>query len=77
MIEAVGLSKRYGETQALEKLDLEVAAGTILGVLGPNGAGKTTGLRILTHADHARQRAGPGGRSRRGRRGSRCGARSG
>ena len=48
MIEAVGLSKRYGETQALEKVDLEVAPGAILGVLGPNGAGKTTALRILT-----------------------------
>jgi len=48
MIEAVALSKRYGETQALDKVDLEVPAGSILGVLGPNGAGKTTGVRILT-----------------------------
>ena len=48
MIEAKGLSKRYGETQALDRVDLEVAAGSILGVLGPNGAGKTTGVRILT-----------------------------
>ena len=48
MIEARGLSKRYGETQALDGIDLEVAAGSILGVLGPNGAGKTTGVRILT-----------------------------
>ena len=48
MIEAVGLSKRYGETQALQKVDLEVAPGAILGVLGPNGAGKTTALRVLT-----------------------------
>jgi len=48
MIEATGLSKRYGETQALDDVDLEVAAGTILGVLGPNGAGKTTALRILS-----------------------------
>jgi ABC-2 type transport system ATP-binding protein len=48
MIEAAALSKRYGETQALDKVDLEVAAGSILGVLGPNGAGKTTGVRILT-----------------------------
>jgi ABC-2 type transport system ATP-binding protein len=47
MIEARALSKRYGETQAVDDLDLEVAAGTILGVLGPNGAGKTTALRIL------------------------------
>ena len=48
MIEAAALSKRYGETQALDKVDLAVAAGSILGVLGPNGAGKTTGVRILT-----------------------------
>ena len=48
MIEAGALSKRYGETQALDKVDLEVPAGSILGVLGPNGAGKTTGVRILT-----------------------------
>ena len=48
MIEAEALSKRYGETQALDRVDLEVAAGSILGVLGPNGAGKTTGVRILT-----------------------------
>jgi ABC-2 type transport system ATP-binding protein len=48
MIEATALSKHYGETQALDKVDLEVTAGSILGVLGPNGAGKTTGVRILT-----------------------------
>jgi len=48
MIEAVGLTKAYGETQALAGVDLAVAAGSILGVLGPNGAGKTTAVRILT-----------------------------
>ncbi len=48
MIEARGLTKRYGETVALDGVDLEVAAGSVLGVLGPNGAGKTTGVRILT-----------------------------
>ena len=48
MIEAEGLSKRYGETQALDGVDLEVATGSIVGVLGPNGAGKTTAQRILT-----------------------------
>jgi ABC-2 type transport system ATP-binding protein len=47
-IEAEGLTKRYGTTQALAGIDLSVAAGTILGVLGPNGAGKTTAVRILT-----------------------------
>jgi ABC-2 type transport system ATP-binding protein len=47
-IEAEGLTKRYGTTQALAGIDLSVARGTILGVLGPNGAGKTTAVRILT-----------------------------
>ncbi len=48
MIEAVGLQKRYGDTQALAGVDFSVPAGTILGLLGPNGAGKTTAVRILT-----------------------------
>jgi ABC-2 type transport system ATP-binding protein len=48
MIEAEGLTKRYGETQALAGVDIAVPAGSILGVLGPNGAGKTTAVRILT-----------------------------
>jgi ABC-2 type transport system ATP-binding protein len=48
MIEAAGLRKRFGSTQAFDGLDLEVAAGQILGVLGPNGAGKTTAVRVLT-----------------------------
>ena len=48
MIEAEGLTKRYGETRALAGVDLAVPAGTILGLLGPNGAGKTTAVRVLT-----------------------------
>jgi ABC-2 type transport system ATP-binding protein len=48
MIEAEGLRKAYGETQALAGVDVAVPAGSILGVLGPNGAGKTTAVRILT-----------------------------
>jgi ABC-2 type transport system ATP-binding protein len=42
-----GLSKRYGDTLALDAVDLEVAAGEIFGFLGPNGAGKTTMIRVL------------------------------
>jgi ABC-2 type transport system ATP-binding protein len=41
------LSKRYGETVALDSLDLEVREGEVYGYLGPNGAGKTTTLRLL------------------------------
>ena len=46
-IEAHGLTKRYGTTQALAGVDLAAEEGTVLGVLGPNGAGKTTAVRIL------------------------------
>jgi len=45
-IEAKGLVKTYGETRALDGLDLTTEAGSILGVLGPNGAGKTTAVRV-------------------------------
>lgn len=43
-----GLSKSFGAVRALDGVDLEAAAGTVLGVLGPNGAGKTTAVRILS-----------------------------
>ena len=46
-IEAVGLRKRFGATQALDGIDLAARRGSVLGVLGPNGAGKTTAVRIL------------------------------
>jgi ABC-2 type transport system ATP-binding protein len=42
-----GLSKRYGETLALDSLDLAVSEGEVYGYLGPNGAGKTTTIRLL------------------------------
>jgi len=51
---AKGLRKRYGATEVLAGVDLEVAAGECFGLLGPNGAGKTTTLKIclgLTEAD--------------------------
>ena len=47
VIEAEGLRKRFGPTQALDGVDLAARRGTVLGVLGPNGAGKTTAVRIL------------------------------
>jgi ABC-2 type transport system ATP-binding protein len=46
-IRAAGLSKRYGDTLALDGLDLTVREGEVYGYLGPNGAGKTTTIRLL------------------------------
>jgi ABC-2 type transport system ATP-binding protein len=43
-----GLGKRYDDLWALRDLDLQVPAGSVLGLLGHNGAGKTTAIRILT-----------------------------
>lgn len=43
-----GLVKHYGETRALDGVDLDVREGTVLGLLGPNGAGKTTLVRCLS-----------------------------
>jgi ABC-2 type transport system ATP-binding protein len=46
-IRTEALSKAFGSTYALRSLDLEVAAGEVIGYLGPNGAGKTTTIRCL------------------------------
>lgn len=46
-IEARALHKRYGDTVALENLDLDVPCGALFGLLGPNGAGKTTTFSIM------------------------------
>ncbi|MFE4870789.1 ATP-binding cassette domain-containing protein [Streptomyces sp. NPDC056682] len=43
-----GLVKHFGDTKALDGVDLDVREGTVLGVLGPNGAGKTTLVRCLS-----------------------------
>lgn len=46
-IEATGLTKSFGETRAVDGVDLAVRTGSVYGVLGPNGAGKTTTIRML------------------------------
>ena len=46
-VRARALTKRYGDTLALDGLDLVVAAGTVHAVLGPNGAGKSTAVNVL------------------------------
>jgi ABC-2 type transport system ATP-binding protein len=48
VIEAQGLTKRYGARTAIQEISFSVERGEILGFLGPNGAGKTTTMRILT-----------------------------
>jgi ABC-2 type transport system ATP-binding protein len=48
MIEATGLTKRFGSVRALDKVSFEVRKGEVVGFLGPNGAGKSTTMRILT-----------------------------
>jgi ABC-2 type transport system ATP-binding protein len=47
VIHAEGLAKRYGSTIAVDRIDLEVHAGEIVGILGPNGSGKTTTILML------------------------------
>jgi ABC-2 type transport system ATP-binding protein len=46
-ITSIDLSKTYGKTQALDRLNLRIESGSIYGLIGPNGAGKTTSLGIL------------------------------
>ncbi len=51
MIEAHGLTKRYGPTTAVDDLSFEVLPGRVTGFLGPNGAGKSTTLRMVMGLD--------------------------
>jgi ABC-2 type transport system ATP-binding protein len=51
VIEARGLSKRYGSTLAVDDLSFEVLPGRVTGFLGPNGAGKSTTLRMVLGLD--------------------------
>jgi ABC-2 type transport system ATP-binding protein len=46
-VEMIGVSKRFGQTLAVDGLDLRVPAGSLCGFLGPNGSGKTTTLRMI------------------------------
>jgi len=48
VIETAGLTRRYDRLVAVDRLDLQVSRGTIVGLLGPNGAGKTTTIKMLT-----------------------------
>ena len=48
MIEARGLTKRYGDVVAVDDVSFQIGKGEVVGFLGPNGAGKTTTMRMLT-----------------------------
>ena len=47
MIDAVNLTKKFGERRAVQKLNLRAKKGDVIGLLGPNGAGKTTTMRMM------------------------------
>ena len=51
MIEAVGLTKRYGDKLAVDQLSFSVKPGQVTGFLGPNGAGKSTTMRMILGLD--------------------------
>ena len=52
MIEARGLTKRYGSTVAVDGLSFTIRPGVVTGFLGPNGAGKTTTMRLILGLDY-------------------------
>jgi ABC-2 type transport system ATP-binding protein len=52
VIEAAGLSKRFGSTVAVDGLSFTIRPGMVTGFLGPNGAGKTTAMRLILGLDY-------------------------
>ena len=61
-LEVVGLRKTFGDTVALDGVDLLVPTGSVFALLGPNGAGKTTIVHILSTLLPADERDRPGRR---------------
>jgi ABC-2 type transport system ATP-binding protein len=59
MIETVGLTKKFGDFTAVDRVDLSVREGEVLALLGPNGAGKTTTVRMLASSRLPVGRASP------------------
>ena len=51
MIEASGLTKRYGAKTAVDHISFTIEPGTVTGFLGPNGAGKSTTMRLIMGLD--------------------------
>ena len=66
-IETSGLVKTFGDTRALDGVDLTIRSGSVYGLLGPNGAGKTTTIRVLTTLLKPTSGRAVGARPRRGR----------
>ena len=67
-IEVAGLGHRFGELEVLERVDLSVAAGEVVGVVGPSGCGKSTLLELIGGTPGGRARHDLGGRRARRRR---------
>jgi ABC-2 type transport system ATP-binding protein len=65
VIEARGLTKRYGTTTAVDDLSFTVEPGRITGFLGPNGAGKTTTMRLIIPRGPAAGRPAAGSHRKR------------
>ena len=53
MLEAIGVTKSFGETKVLRGIDLQVSKGDVVAILGPSGSGKTTFLRCLNFLERA------------------------
>jgi ABC-2 type transport system ATP-binding protein len=53
MLEVRGLTKRYGDTTAVDDLSFDARPGVVTGFLGPNGSGKSTTMRLVLGLDHA------------------------
>ena len=52
MVEAIGVSKRFGSNEVLKSISLRVERGQVMCVIGPSGSGKSTFLRCINHLEH-------------------------
>ncbi|MEE8511351.1 MAG: ATP-binding cassette domain-containing protein, partial [Acidiferrobacterales bacterium] len=48
LVEVRGLSRFYGDVQAINNISFDICQGDVLGFLGPNGAGKTTTMQVIS-----------------------------